>query len=54
MKKNDNQTINCSVHSCKHCNCDSDMCDLNAIKICDCNEKNEKEGTMCDSYKERK
>lgn len=51
MKKE--QTINCSVYDCKHCDCECDMCKLKKVKICNCHGDGEKETTMCDSYKEK-
>lgn len=51
MGKND-QKINCSVHSCEHCDCDKDCCNLREIEIakqCGCVE--EKEQTICSNYK---
>lgn len=53
MKKNE-QTIKCSVHDCKHCDCDEDMCNLDKIKVCNCRGDGDKETTMCDSYKEKR
>lgn len=52
MKKE--QKIDCSVHDCKHCNCDKDVCKLENIKVCNCKGDGQKETTMCDSYKEKK
>lgn len=49
MKK---QKINCSVYDCKYCNCDIDCCNLDSIKVCNCDSKHKKETTMCDSYEE--
>lgn len=53
MKDNE-QTIKCSVHDCKHCDCDDNKCKLDKIKVCNCNGDGGKETTMCDSYKEKK
>jgi hypothetical protein len=47
------QCIKCDVHSCKHCDCDCNCCTLKEIKVCNCNSANDKEATMCDSYKEK-
>lgn len=44
------QKIKCTVHDCKHCNCDHDCCKLEEIKVCDCSPEKKKEATMCDSY----
>lgn len=49
MKK-ENQKIKCDVHDCRHCNCDDDCCILDEIKVCNCNNNEDKESTMCDSY----
>lgn len=51
---NNKQNIKCNVFNCKHCNCDNCICELNEIKICNCNDSKDKESTMCDSYKKRK
>ncbi|MGM9878472.1 MAG: DUF1540 domain-containing protein [Bacilli bacterium] len=50
MKK-DKQNINCDVHSCKHCNCDENHCDLREVEIKNQSgmAMNEKE-TICSSY----
>lgn len=53
MKK-DKQTIKCNVYDCKHCDIDIEYCNLNEIKVCNCNHNKEKESTMCDSYVKRK
>lgn len=50
MKKNDEQTIHCSVHDCKYCDCNCDKCELENIKVCNCEGCGEKENTMCNSY----
>lgn len=50
----DKQTIKCDVFDCKHCNCDDKYCNLDEIKISNCNNKENKESTMCDSYNKRK
>ena len=53
MKKEnkDKQVIKCSVHDCKHCNCDDDHCGLREVEIKNQSgvAKNEKE-TICSSY----
>ena len=50
MKKK--QTIKCDVHSCEHCNCDSDMCNLEEIEVKNQDEEaTEKDETICSSYK---
>ncbi len=49
----ENKKIGCSVHDCTHCNCDHDLCQLEAIKVCHCADAKEKEATMCDSYKKK-
>lgn len=48
MKK-ENKHIRCSVSDCK-----CEHCTLDEIKICNCNSKEDKEATMCDSYKCKK
>lgn len=47
--------IKCNVHCCSHCDCDNDCCELDQIKICncDCDEATDKEETMCNSFKEK-
>lgn len=49
----DKQIINCTVYDCKHCNCDDNICNLKAIKVCCSSSDEDKESTMCDSYKRR-
>lgn len=44
------QGIKCSVHDCKHCDCNKDCCKLSEIKVCSCALEEKKEATMCDSY----
>jgi len=46
----DNQQIQCSVHDCKHCDCECDCCKLESIKVCNCRGDGDKENTMCSSY----
>ena len=53
MKKKD-QKINCEVFDCNYCNCDDCKCELEEIKVCNCSNNENKEATMCDSYKKRK
>ncbi len=51
MEKEHEQLIDCTVHDCKHCNCEENKCKLRGIQVCNCgNEQGEKETTMCDSY----
>lgn len=52
MRK-DKQIINCEVHDCMYCDCVNDACCLKEIKVSNCNHKNNKESTMCDSYMKR-
>ena len=47
------QTIGCTVHDCKHCECDKDKCNLNNIKVCNCNGCGNMECTMCGSYEKK-
>lgn len=51
MKKN--QKIGCSVHDCKYCIYDNDMCSLNNIIICNCHGTGNMEKTMCGSYEKK-
>lgn len=53
MNKNEEQTIACSVHDCKHCDCSCDKCRLKEIKVCNCNGDGNKETTMCNSYNKK-
>ena len=56
MKKEnkDKQVIKCSVHDCKHCNCECDSCKLGGICVCNCGDTaNTQEGTMCSSYENK-
>ncbi len=48
-----NQSIDCSVHDCKYCDCECDKCRLNCIKVDSCGKDNVKENTMCASYKKK-
>lgn len=54
LKKNDEQTINCRVHDCEHCDCKCDKCELKKIDVCNCDGCGEKKTTMCASYKAKK
>lgn len=47
------QTIDCTVHDCKYCNCECNKCKLNCIKIANCKGDGTKETTMCADYKKR-
>lgn len=51
--KEKKQSINCDVHDCKHCECSENVCALHEIKVCSCSPEEEKEATMCNSYKKR-
>lgn len=56
MKKEnkDKQVIKCSVHDCKHCDCECDSCRLEGICVCNCGDNdNTQEGTMCSSYENK-
>lgn len=53
MKK-DKQTIKCDVYDCRHCDCEEECCNLKEIKVSNCSSNEDKEATMCDSYKRRK
>jgi len=53
MKKNE-QKIKCDVFECRHCICDECICNLDEIKVSNCNNNKDKESTMCDSFKKRK
>ena len=48
-----NDNIDCTVKSCKYCECSLGKCKLNCIKISNCGKKDTKESTMCASYKKR-
>ena len=48
-----NDNIDCTVKSCKYCECSLGKCKLNCIKIANCGKKDTKESTMCVSYKKR-
>ena len=48
-----NKNIDCNVHNCKYCECNSNKCILNSIKISSCGMDNAKENTMCNNYKKR-
>ena len=48
------QNIKCNVYDCKFCDVDKISCNLKEIKISNCNHKNNKDSTMCDSYKTTK
>lgn len=50
MKK-ENKHIKCTVEDCEYNNCDCNYCTLDEIKVCHCNLNDDKESTMCDSYK---
>lgn len=45
---NKNQKIECSVLDCRFY--EDDMCSLKAIKVAKCNDDQNKEATICDSY----
>ena len=51
--KNNNQTIKCNVYDCRNCDYKHNICNLKEIKICNRNSNDEKESTMCNSYKRR-
>ena len=53
-KEKEKKKINCNVYSCKHCDCDCDECCLEEIEVCNCNDEECKEGTMCNSFKNKK
>lgn len=53
MAKKDEQCINCTVHDCKYCDTECDCCNLKEIKVCNCSNDENKEATMCDSYKKK-
>ena len=53
MEKN-KQIIKCNVYDCKFCDVDNIACNLKEIKVCNCNHNNDKESTMCNSYKSKK
>lgn len=45
--------IKCNVYDCSFCNCKHELCKLDEIKVCNCNDEPKKEATMCDSFKKR-
>lgn len=47
------QVIECSVYNCKYCDCSCDLCNLKKIKVANCNTKESKQSTMCDSFKQK-
>lgn len=50
----ENKHIACTVTDCAYNNCECKHCTLDKIKICNCSCNEEKEATMCDSYKCKK
>ena len=54
MNKKEEQTIECTVHDCKHCDCNCNMCELKKIAVCNCHGDGDKETTMCNSYEKKK
>ncbi len=49
-----NDNIDCTVSSCKYCECSNNKCKLKCIKITPSKGKKDiKENTMCASYKKR-
>lgn len=52
--KMENKHIACTVKDCAYNNRECEHCTLDEIKICNCNFKEDKEDTMCDSYKQNK
>lgn len=42
------QLIKCDVHSCEHCDCGCDECNLKKIKVC-----NKDDVAKCDSYEKK-
>lgn len=52
-KEKEKQTIHCSVHNCYFCDEHINTCELNEIKVCNCGNNNEKEATMCNSYRKK-
>ena len=51
---NMNQKIKCDVYSCRYCNCDTNKCMLNEIKVSNINNDMKKEDTMCSNYKKER
>ena len=43
---NKKQSIDCSVHDCKYCDCSCDKCKLNCIKVCNCGHDETKENKV--------
>lgn len=51
MEKDKN--IRCNVHSCKHCNCNEDLCKLREIEIkkqSGCSNPCDAKETICSSF----
>ena len=53
MRK-EKQSIKCDVYNCRYCDIENICCNLKEIKISNCNNTKEKEGTMCANYDVRK
>lgn len=52
MKKS--QSIDCTVHDCRYCDCPVSKCTLNCIKVSNCDGEGSKETTMCQSYNKKR
>lgn len=52
--KHKEQKIECDVKTCKHLDCDNDICKLNKIKVSyNCKKASCVDDTICSSYKEK-
>ena len=50
-----NQKIKCNVETCKHNDCEQELCQLSEIKVgCGCDDTNCKDDTICVSFEEEK
>lgn len=48
------QKINCNVHSCEHCDCECNSCNLREIEISkQCGCPTCKEETICSNYEKK-
>lgn len=53
MKVEKDKNIRCNVHSCKHCNCNEDLCKLREIEIkkqSGCSKPCDAKETICSSF----
>lgn len=50
IMKSKKQSIKCDVYDCSNCNEEDNCCNLEEIKISNCDNKKTKRSTICDSY----